>query len=221
MEVLMQEPSKREAVLVTGPPGVGKTPIREAVVEVGYFGYDFSEAIKWASEKSPHIAGQVESRRRQGKLVADDLAVLIFDMYHHEVVPQDVSFIVTGLPRTDVQAEVVHHALCGRGYVITTVFADAPDLICKRRVNFRRKQAEQAHRADPRNDTKPRYDDLEVVHASRLKDYRDHERTLRDAVARLSRPLVDRVIHIPTVGRIDAVKTDAANQIFALETITR
>ncbi|HEY0220971.1 MAG TPA: nucleoside monophosphate kinase [Candidatus Paceibacterota bacterium] len=216
----MEEPGQHEAIIIIGPPGVGKTPILAAIKGKGYAGFDFSDAIKDASERSKTIRERVARFSDRGELIPDEVAIPIFDEYYHTKI-RTGNFGVSGFGRTVRQLNFLLPALRTRSYGVTVLFSDATDIVCKRRVLHRLKMREEKYRQTRNLRDKPRADDLPEVHDFRLRQYRETFLDLRRAATNFCRFPVDRVLSISTMRPIPEVEERARQMLFVPEMATQ
>ncbi len=150
---------KKKLLVLDAPPCGGKGTIRAEMEKRGYFPFGFSEAIEHASDPTTHsgrhIGEQAERARREGRLLAHDLVVHVFENYLDQVVPEGSNVIMEGFPRDEEQVDILFEAFSTEEFGIIVVTIKVPDEVVKMRSGLR-----------------GRSDDVEATFLTRLAGYR-------------------------------------------------
>jgi len=167
--------SRPLAMLLLGPPGVGKTAPRRKLVQKGFLEIEASAVIREVCGWNPHVKEQVarfKASHPPSALLPDGLMNVILDEKLHRVRTRG-NMVIDGFPRTLRQAEHLCDVLMQRRYRFRFTFLNAPDNVCQERACVSR-----AHEGRP--------DDVPQIHRERLlvwhRNYPDLRRGLEVAL---------------------------------------
>lgn len=166
---------KKKLLVLDGPNCAGKTTIRAEMEKRGYFPFGFSEAIEFASDPTTHsgrhIGEQAQRAKGEGRLLAHDLVVHVFENYLDRVVPDDSNVIMDGFPRDEEQVDILFDSFSSDEFEIIILTINVPDEVVKERSGLR-----------------GRSDDVEATFLTRLSGYRRNHPLILKRVEERRRP---------------------------------
>ncbi len=134
---------KKKLLVLDAPPCGGKGTIRAEMEKRGYFPFGFSEAIDHASDPTTHsgrhIGEQARRAKHEGRLLAHDLVVHVFENYLDQVVPEDSDVIMDGFPRDEEQVSILFDSFSADEFDIIIVSIDVPDEVAVARMELRKR----------------------------------------------------------------------------------
>lgn len=127
-----------KAVVLIGPPGCGKSDMREKLTEEGYVQIVMSTLIGERLEIDNTILTAADFEMAESEVMTDEILIGIMADHLDTVLPEK-SVVIDGFPKTKHQAEFLFYYLRVKKYKLIVIILGLSDAECRKRMESKGK----------------------------------------------------------------------------------